>query len=187
MAKTTGGGNLSALVSFTNSDWDISTGAFVDIEKKFTTVFSGHENSQDLQAVLTHEQFDETITDMFKQYIQAPSASADERYEDAALAVAAISDPANDAFLAITYSGESDDAAGAQRFVQCTPVVLQGGGFTYESQKTVRPDTTLVAVKAGAAVTITLGMFDAVTMLDAPYTVTIPEGAYCTSFWTKAK
>lgn len=183
--KTIGGGNLTELFAL-GSDWSLGTN-LMDLNKNFTTVIAGHEKSKNLEATITHEIFDETYTDLLDDYLSETADTANENYEDGSSNVdtTSLTDANNlKVLLAICYSGRSNEST-KQRFVRVFPCQLQGGGYTMESEKTIRPETKLVAVKADVAITVAASAFNT-SLVSSAATVTIAAGSYGLSTWLTA-
>jgi hypothetical protein len=189
MAKTIGGGNLTQLFSL-GTNWAVGASIFTGNEhlvNQFSTALSGHEKTKNLQATLTHERFDSEFTDLLDEYLWTDEPT-EEFYEDGSPAGGSVSDPTSQETpvgLAICYSGRS----AGKRLVRAFPFRLQGGGYTMENNASIRPETTLVSVKAGATITIqtaTLNTNVAVGGVSTPEQLVIGEGKYGVSKWLVA-
>lgn len=184
MGKITGGGNLTMLLSIA-SGFTAPQGKIVDLNTNFTTQAAGHEKTNDLVLTVTHEQFDPTITALFDTYMKESSTTTDEKYENGqsvGVGGVVVGDYAS-YLIGITLSGY-DSTNGA--FVRAGVYELQGGGYTMEADKTIRPETRLVGVKAPATITIPSTYFTAGTTVGTvktPAAVVIPINKIAKSQW----
>ena len=177
MSKVTNGGNLTQLYALALTSGVMTPGASViNLNQKFTTQISGHEKAQNLEASLTHDQFDSTWTSLTDTYSYVDTG--DEYYEDASPA----SVDETKMLLSITYGAKN--TAGLT-YVKVFPCIFQGGGFTYENKKSVRPEAKLKAIKvAGTAIAVPTTAFDASKIgLTA---ISVPAGSFGTGFWAVA-
>lgn len=179
-SKTIGGGNRTVLYPL-GTDYSLGS-AVITLDKNFTTAITGHEKSKNLEATITHEIFDDHYTDLLADYLSAEASASAEKYEngDSNAEVTTINNGTEyNILVAITYSGENKSSS--DRFVRVFPCQLQGGGYTMEADKSIRPETKLVAIAAPSAITVGSSCFSA-TLISAA-TVTIASGSYGTSFW----
>lgn len=177
--RTIGGANLTELFPFTTAWAVLTTGTGrVTLDKKFTTAFTGHEKSFNLEATITHETFDSTITGLFDAYLQMVQPST-EYYEDGAATVN-ITASSDKTVLAIAYSSKNEES---KRFVRVFTAAIQGGGFTMEQNKSIRTETKLTGVRTNNAITVGSALFNS-SLLSAPATVTIAATQMGTSFWS---
>jgi hypothetical protein len=185
--KTIGGGNKTELypIGVTGATWTPGT-LIIGLDKNFTTAIAGHEKSKNLEATITHEIFDETYTGLLANYLSESADTTAENYEDGSSneTITEISAGVTNVLLAITYSGKSNEAI-PRRYVKAFPCVLQGGGYTMESEKSIRPETKLVAVKALYNIAVPTLNTNLVTGAGTT-TATITANTYGNSFWLTA-
>lgn len=189
--KTKNGGNLCQLYPL-QEGWVLGTlpimGSGESLNMTFNTAITGHEKSKNLQAVITHERFDTAFTENFlKEYIWESEPESGELYEDGTDASGSVSNPSvggSKVGLAIIYSGKSNEAT-PKRYVRAFPFRLTGGGYTMEANTTIRPETTLVGVKAGGNIAITSGIF-LTSLVTGATAMTISADTYGSSVWMTA-